>query len=326
MKVRIPGWARNEAIPGNLYSFMDTESEKADLTVNGKAVKLHLENGYVSITRSWQKGDVVKLELPIEPRKVIASDSIASDHHKMAVERGPLMYAIEWPDVQDGKALNLIFEKDQQFEVENHPELFNGVYTINARAKLVTAKTDGGFDYGNEQIVKLIPYYAWNNRGPGEMAVWLPYSEESVRPLPAPTIASESKISASYPTKSLMALNDQLLPESSIDHTWPFYHWWPKNNSWEWVQYDFEKPATISSSKVYWFDDGPFGGCRIPAEWKLLYHDGNKWIPIKAKGGYTVTKDNWDVVEFDAVDASGLRMMIKLQDEFSAGIHEWAVN
>ena len=103
------------------------------------------------------------------------------------------------------------------------------------------------------------------------------------RPLPAPTIASKSKVTASVPTKALIAINDQYEPKSSIDRKWPYYHWWPKNNSWEWVQYDFEKEETISSTKVYWFDDGPFGGCRVPAEWKLEYKSGNTWKPIKAE-------------------------------------------
>jgi hypothetical protein len=46
---------------------------------------------------------------------------------------------------------------------------------------------------------------------------------------------------------------------------------WPKKNTTEWVTYDFDKPHAVSLSRVYWFDDGQWGGCRIPVAWKLFY-------------------------------------------------------
>ena len=103
------------------------------------------------------------------------------------------------------------------------------------------------------------------------MMVWLPYSTESVRPLPAKTICSTAKVSASVPTRALIALNDQYEPSKSGDQTWPYYHWWPEQKNQEWLQYNFEKPEKISKMKVYWYDDGPFGGCRIPESYKLQY-------------------------------------------------------
>ena len=325
LKLRIPGWARNIPIPGDLYTFMNPIKESVSLKLNGTDVEYKMDKGYAVINRKWSDGDIVSLTLPMNPEVVLASDSIKADRDKMAVQRGPFMYAVEWPDVKDGNVLNLIFDRNQTFTVEKEPDLLNGIYAIIAKARLVKSTTDGGFEYGDEQTIKMIPYYSWNNRGPGEMAVWLPYNEKSVRPLPAPTIASKSKLSASHPSKSLVALNDQLLPESSIDNTWPFYHWWPKKNSWEWVQYDFDSPATVSTSSIYWFDDDPFGGCRIPSEWKILYKHGNKWIPVTNKSEYKIVKDDWCEVKFQPVKTSSLRLMVKLPKEYSAGIHEWVV-
>ncbi|MBN1926255.1 MAG: glycoside hydrolase family 127 protein [Prolixibacteraceae bacterium] len=323
--MRLPGWASNEAMPGNLYHFYSSEDESVSLQVNGKRQNVNLKNGYAVITRKWEAGDKVTLLLPMKPRVVIASDSIKADIGKMAIQHGPIVYAAEWPDVENGKVLNLIFDKDQSMEFVFNPDLLNGVGLVNAKASLAKATTDGGIEYGEEITVPLIPYYSWNNRAPGEMMVWLPYDESSVRPLPAPTIASQSKVSASRMTKSLIALNDQLLPQTSNDHTWPFYHWWPQNNSCEWVQYDFEKPETVSTVKVYWFDDGPWGGCRIPDAWEIQYKSGNEWKPVEAKTEYTVTKDSWDVVEFLPVKTSSVRMKVKLSKEFSSGIHEWII-
>ncbi|MFB6341420.1 beta-L-arabinofuranosidase domain-containing protein [Saccharicrinis sp. FJH62] len=325
LKLRIPGWARNEAIPGDLYTFMDGVNPEVTLNVNGKDMKVKPEHGYVTIDRKWTKGDVVSLNMPMEPREVKADENIKADADKMAIQRGPLMYAAEWPDVEDGKVLNLIFDKDKELTVEHNDHLLNGVYTINIPARIARATKDGGLEYSEEKIVKLIPYYAWNNRGPGEMAVWLPYNEKSVRPLPAPSIASKSKLSASRPTKSLIAINDQLMPKDANDHTWPYYHWWPENNAWEWVQYDFDSEETVNKVKVYWFDDGPFGGCRIPAEWKVMYKSGKNWVPVKTLGQYTITKDSWDSVNIEPVKTTALRMMVKLPERFSTGIHEWVI-
>jgi hypothetical protein len=197
---------------------------------------------------------------------------------------------------------------------------------LKTKAKQVTRGIDSSFSYSDPVDITLIPYYSWNNRGPGEMMVWLPTNEKSVYPQPAPTIANKSTVSASVPSPALkVALTDQYEPLNSNDHTRPFYHWWPKNSSWEWIQYDFEKEETISSSKVYWFDDGPFGGCRIPDAWELQYKSGEKWVQVKAKYAYKITKDGWDKIEFEPVKTSGMRIRVKLPKEFSTGIHEWAV-
>jgi len=91
------------------------------------------------------------------------------------------------------------------------------------------------------------------------------------------------------------------------------------------VQYDFERPETVSKSKVYWFDDGPDGGCRIPDQWELQYLAGGTWKPVKDKSGFTVTKDGWDSVGFEPVRTSAVKLRMKLNSEFSAGIYEWVI-
>jgi uncharacterized protein (DUF736 family) len=289
-------------------------------------VKFKTENGYVNLTRNWKKGDVITLELPMDIKVVKADEKVEADKNKVAISRGPLVYCAEWPDNNNGNVLSLMFDKNPELSSEFTSQLLNGVTVIKTKAKQVTRNIDSSYNYSEPVDITLIPYYSWNNRGAGEMMVWLPTDASSVYPQPAPTIANKSKVSASNPSPALkIALTDQYDPINSMDHTRPYFHWWPKTSSWEWVQYDFEKEETVSLSKVYWFDDGPFGGCRIPEAWKIQYQSGNKWVDVKNKTPYKVTKDGWDIIEFEPVKTTALRLNIKLPDKFSSGIHEWAV-
>ncbi len=88
-----------------------------------------------------------------------------------------------------------------------------------------------------------------------------------------------------------MSVHDQFEPADSKDNSVPYFHWWPKKNTTEWVQYDFNGEHTVSSCKVYWFDDGPWGGCRIPAKWTIYYKKDGVWLPVKNTGEYEIAKD-----------------------------------
>ncbi len=325
LKLRIPDWARNEVLPGNLYSFMDDVSPKVILKVNGKDLKIKTDKGYAVINRKWKKGDKITLELPMDVRKVVADPRVKADKGKIAIERGPIMYCAEWPYTPGGNVLNLLFDEKSAFTPEFIDTLLHGVEAVKTTARLAKYNMHKEIELQNPQDITLIPYYAWNNKGPGQMTVWLPVSDSVVRPLPAPTIAGKSKVTASIPTKALMAINDQYEPKNSNDHEWPFYHLWPKNDSWEWVQYDFKKPEKVSFTKIYWFDDSPEGGCRIPDEWELLYLSAGKWKPVNPVTPYKTTKDTWNELTFSPVTTASLRIRMKLNKKYSTGIHEWVV-
>jgi hypothetical protein len=171
----------------------------------------------------------------------------------------------------------------------------------------------------------MIPYYAWAHRGPGEMMVWIPTKEENAKPTKSPTIASKSKVSGSHITKAIQAINDQMEPENSNDKSIIFYHWWPKKNTVEWLQYDFENAASVSEASVYWFDDGPFGGTRIPSGWRILYKDGNDWKPVKARSKYEIDTDRFCSVSFDPVETTALRLEVTLPKDHASGVMEWKV-
>jgi hypothetical protein len=158
------------------------------------------------------------------------------------------------------------------------------------------------------------------------MVVWIPYVETAARPKPAPTIASKSKISGSINNQRMLsALNDQFEPSNSEDKSALYLHWWPKKDTEEWIQYDFSEEQTVSESKVYWYDDSPFGGCRIPASWELLYKQGDQWVPVQTSAPYENAKDKYNTVRFAPVKTTAIRMKIRLPKDHATGVHEWII-
>ena len=112
----------------------------------------------------------------------------------------------------------------------------------------------------------------------------------------------------------------------SNDRSVLYYHWWPEKNSTQWIQYTFENPTEISSTKIFWFDDGPFGGCRIPARWKVLYQTGSgDWKEVETEVSYPIVKDEINTVRFKKVNTSAVKLEIQLPEDNSAGIYEWLV-
>jgi len=325
VKIRIPGWALNEALPGGLYKFTDQNNEPVKIALNGVDVVVTPVDGYVVISRNWKAGDKISLDIPMPVRKVVADEKIKEDRNKMAVQRGPVIYAAEWPDNNNGNILNITVKSDADFTTEFIPELLEGTQIIKTKGYQTKRILNGKIELLGEEVVTLIPYALWNNRGAGQMMVWLPSSTESTRPLPAPTIAFRSEVLASKASRDLKAVNDQLGPSNSNDHSVLYYHWWPEKNKWEWIQYDFDKPQTISKTKVYWFDDGPDGGCRIPDDWEVLYLNDNVWEPVIGKTPYKVTKDGWDSLMFKPVRTSKVKLKVKLNKEYASGIYEWIV-
>jgi len=325
--VRIPGWARNEAVPSDLYTFADETKEPVTLKVNGKDVPISLANGYVAIGRSWKKGDIIELDLPMPVRRVIANVNVVDDLDEVALQRGPLVYCVEWPEVKDGHVVNLLLPDDAPLKAEFRPELLNGVVAIKGAAWSLRYGDPHRALEREKALFTAIPYYAWANRGRGEMAVWLARSEAGARPLPFPTIASTSKATASGNgvRPDVRALNDQREPKSSGDHSNRYLHWWPHKGTKEWAQYDFAKPARVAAVEVYWFDDTGVGECRLPKSWQLLCRDNGEWKPVANPSGYGCEGNRYNRTTFEPTETDGLRIEVQLAESFSAGIHEWRV-
>lgn len=321
--VRIPGWARNQPVPSNLYRYLRTSEQKVKVKVNGEAVVFELEKGFTRIRRAWKKGDTIELDLPMPVRLVLSHEKVLENSGKVALERGPLVYCAEWAD-NKGYVSNLVLDDDLSLKAQRREDLLNGITVIKGEVTALKWTEGGKTPDKVKQEFTAIPYYAWAHRGEGEMAVWLALDESKARYLPLPTIASTSRVRVSG-DKPGAALNDQWEPQNSSDHSKPYLHWWPNKGTLEWVQYDFTKPEKVSAVEVYWFDDTGQGECRVPKFWRLLYKEGKEWKPVDAKTEYGTIKDKYNRVMFSPVITSALRLEVQLQDKFSAGILEWKV-
>lgn len=324
VKVRIPGWAQNRPVPSDLYRYTDKIELQAQVRVNGRPFSYSLEKNYAAINRTWKKGDVIEIVFPMEVRRIEAHPLLLDDKGRVALERGPIVYCLEGIDNKDSHAVNLVIPANEKLTSEYRSDLLNGVQVVRGTALPTKRTLENKIIVGDAQEFLAIPYYAWAHRGPSEMTVWPASDAQYARALPAPTIANTSKVSASK-KRNADAVNDQLEPKNSIDHTIPFLHWWPEKGTTEWVEFDFVKEETVSKSDVYWFDDTGIGECRLPKSWRILYKEGDQWKPVENLSADSVAKDCYNQLTFKPVKTQTLRLEIQLISDFSAGVYEWRV-
>ena len=168
MKLRIPGWARNRPVPTSLYQYVDGSGESTTIEVNGRRVTATADrSGYVVLDREWKSGDVIRIEFPMQVRTVVADQRVPHTRRRAAIERGPIVYCAEWPDVEDGRVLDLLVDPKADCTAAADEQLQSGVIVLRTRATTVTNTLKPATQ------VTLIPYYLWANRGVGEMTVWL---------------------------------------------------------------------------------------------------------------------------------------------------------
>ncbi len=323
LKIRIPGWVKNKPVPSNLYKYTDGKRPGYTVMVNGTPADGTLTpDGYYSLDRNWKKGDKVEIHFDMEPRTVRAHQLVDADKGKIAVERGPIVYCAEWCD-NDFDVLSIFLNQKPEFSITEKPELLEGIVELSTDGQ-VLSYDDNGRLVATDVRLNLIPYYAWCHRGSGNMAVWLPQELSASRPVLPPKLASKSKITSSEKMGSLASLNDRLVPKDENDRTVPYTHWWPKKGTTEWVAYELPGEETIQSSTVYWFDDGPWGGCRVPKSWKLYYLDtAGSWQPVIAPDNYTTLKGLPNTVNFQPIKTKSIKLEVELPDDNSSGIFEW---
>jgi len=335
--VRIPGWARNQPVPGTLYHYLPAAERPVALTVNGSAVAYSMEKGYARIEREWKAGDVVQLDLPMPVWRVLAADQVADDRGMVALERGPLVFCAEQAD-NPGGVFNLVLSDNAELQFAYRPDLMGGIGAITGKAAAASRGPDRVSLVRKERDITAIPYYAFGNRSQGEMSVWLARENARAAMPPQRTIASTSRATSScgngtvaedypgnqpptierrfYPSSQdgsgdIRAIQDQMEPVNSMDGSSPFLRLHPQSGDRAWVQYDFAGPARVASVEIYWKDDKQY--CVLPQSWRLLYKDGNEWKPVTALGPHPVTGDQFNKVSFSPVTTSALRIEIQLQ-------------
>lgn len=163
LKLRVPSFAQNRPLPGDLYRYAKTTDERVSLSVDGDELPISISKGYVSISRRWDKATGITLKLPLPARRVLAHAAVADLRNRVALERGPIVYALEAAD-HDAPVLDLALGDSSQFEIKHQPSLLQGLTVIHGAA--LDAK-------GNAASFTAIPYYAWGHRAAGAMTVWL---------------------------------------------------------------------------------------------------------------------------------------------------------
>ncbi len=323
LKIRIPGWVKGKVVPSDLYSYADGKRLGYLISVNNQQLYPEIHD-YITIDRQWKKGDKVQIHFDMEPRVVRANNKVEADRGMVAVERGPLVYCAEHPD-NDFDIFSALVNQEPQFQLGKAEIAGIPVVTLTTEAQALDFNKQGKLTVKDQELT-LIPYFAWCHRGSGKMRVWLPQDLKATTPAQPATLASESKVSSSSKVPALSSVNDRLVPRDENDRSMPYTHWWPKKATTEWLAYDFPVAATVQTCTVYWFDDAPWGGCRIPKSWRILYQDAQgQWQPVKDADHYPTVRGAACTVNFTPVKTKALRLEITQPDEFSSGVFEWSV-
>jgi DUF1680 family protein len=168
LALRVPGWC-----------------EGASLRVNGHAIDVAAASGtYVAVERPWQAGDVVSFDMPMQPRLVEPHPRVDAVRGCLAIERGPLVYCLEGVDQEPGlDLLDVRIPSDASLRAIRRGDLLGGVVVVEAEGAVVDAGSWRDELYRPAPVADLpqrpvtltaVPYYAWANRGPGAMRVWIP--------------------------------------------------------------------------------------------------------------------------------------------------------
>jgi len=166
LKLRIPGWGNG-----------------ASVRVNDLALDVPMQpESYCEIRRGWKAGDVVDLDLPMPARLMEANPLVEEDVNQVAIQRGPVVYCLESPDLPSGvKISDVTIPSDIDLTARFDQHLLGGVVVLDGKVQTDTAEAWSGKLYREVQAektktvaVKFIPYCVWQNRGPSEMSVWLP--------------------------------------------------------------------------------------------------------------------------------------------------------
>ena len=323
LKIRIPGWVKGKVVPSDLYSYTDGKRLGYRVSVNNQELYPEIRD-YITIDRKWKKGDKVQIHFDMEPRVVRANNKVEADRGMVAIERGPLVYCAEHPD-NDFDIFSALVNQEPQFQFGKTEIAGTSVVTLTTDAQTLEFNKQGKL-LVKDQTLTLIPYYAWCHRGSGKMRVWLSRDLRATTPTQPATLASQSKVSSGSKVPAISSINDRLVPKDENDRSMPYTHWWPKKGGTEWLSYEFPAEATVQSCTVYWFDDAPWGGCRVPKSWRILYQDAQgQWQPVTDADHYPTTKGAACTVNFSPVKTKALRLEVTQPDDFSSGLFEWSV-
>lgn len=165
VNVRIPGWALGKENPFGLYRSL--AGAPVTIKVNGKKMPVMPVKGYASIKRTWKKGDVIEVDLPVQPRLVFPNDAVHTLKGKVTLAAGPVIYSLEGTDNPDFQ--NYTLKPGTSLKLTYKPGLLNGINVINGEA------IDTAHQSSKKVSFTAIPFYAIDNRtASSSYEVWMP--------------------------------------------------------------------------------------------------------------------------------------------------------
>ena len=323
--LRIPTWCGTQFMPGELYTYADRHQSDVSLRVNGKAVKVNTVDGYVPIRREWEEGDRVELDLQVKTRYSVADHRVEADRDRVCVTRGPLVFCAEQPD-NALPAPDYILRRIGKEGVVTHLSegLMDGIPMLILPAQAIDENK-----HVSHTSVRLIPYYAWNNRGDNQtMNVWFARSAKTVEAGSVRTVGNVKAAIAThtYSNDDVVAVADGKVPSSSADGTIPRWTSWPQKGQIQQLTVELRKMQSIESVSIYWYDDK--GGVQIPVSWNLEYRQDGQWKPwtLYNTDRYNCFPDQFNMVHPAApVKGDAIRVTMQPKPDSTVGILEMLV-
>ena len=319
--LRIPTWCNDRFVPGDLYSYADPASAQVTAMVNGSKVSTRTADGYMPIQRRWKAGDKVTLQLPMPVRYSVAHELVKADSNRVCITRGPLVYCAEQPDNSHPASSYIIDQIGGQGEVETFAEgALKGISSISLPAKACQKENEVA------ATLKLIPYYAWNNRGDHQtMNVWFARDLATAIQASVRTVGNIDDVTATHTCMSddVYAVADGKLPKSSADTSIPRWTSWSQKGKEQQVDIKLKKAQPIESISVYWYDDK--GGVQVPVSWNVEYQDQGAWRPFKlyVTDMYGIQPDQFNMVHpAEPFTTDAIRLNITPRRDATVGILE----
>lgn len=323
--LRIPTWCSGKGfVAGKLYSYADGLHPKAEVRVNGKRVRVRADRGFVPVRREWHAGDEVTLSLPMPVRYNVADSRVEADVDRVCFTRGPLVFCAEAVDNEHNVGRYYMKHIGRECEVRPFDD------GVLCGVPCVTVEADAAFaDSEDTASLKLVPYYAWDNRGDGAMNVWFARSADTARESCAMTTGDIADVRASftYAEDDEYAVADGKVPSDSHDTSIPRWTSWPRRGEAQTVELVLKKSMPVESVSVYWYNDE--GGVKLPVSWSAEYRSDGEWHEFKpyVTDSFGVAGDRFNMVHpSEAITADALRLKIVPRDDAAVGILEAEIN
>lgn len=323
--MRVPTWATDRFIPGELYRYTSSDGLYAqagyNVKVNGRKVRASVQDGYIPVSREWKSGDEIVLEMDMPVCYSVADERVEADVNRVCVTRGPILYCAEQPDNEYEANRYILSDLSQEGVVEVIGQgVLSGIPCIRLDASALTSDEILASD------VLLIPYYAWNNRGDNTaMNVWFARDAETIvasMPRLADNVA-EVSATHTYSGDDVNAVADGIHPSNSFDRTIPRWTSWNQVGKPQQVTISLKKHQKIESLSVYWYEDDR--GVKLPVSWTVDYLDAGEWKVFKpyTTDRFGIEKDQFNMVHpSDPVTTDALRLDIIPLPDKAVGILE----